>query len=234
MKTLAKEILRWGVIAASGSCGIWQLIETGRRCIDMRWSGDGYDVLAFFVLIIPLFLATPCLAVTYICLRRQYRKLLLVLGGIGSLAIFVEASLLPEQLGLYQLVDRHIHENHDFAFLGLPLCLLMLFGPIYGATWFFRLCHRLAFPIPEWAKPPRTRATHWLIWVGGSFVLLPLIMGAATMLTTAMLAVKSPNQPISQDSFHSLFWYGELSLLGMFLVFLGLARRQPIPDEEEA
>jgi len=47
MKTLAKEILRWSVIAVSGGCGMWEMIKAGRRGIGTQWSGDWSDVFGF-------------------------------------------------------------------------------------------------------------------------------------------------------------------------------------------
>ena len=66
---------------------------------------------------------------------------------IGCVVLFSELSALPEQLGLFQFLDRRIMDgNHDLAFLGLPIALLILFCPIYVAAWFFRICYRLAYP----------------------------------------------------------------------------------------
>ena len=77
MKALAKEISRWGAIVASGGFGIWLLIDAGRDVMRWNWSRLG---LTAFTLIPCLAVAAPFLAVAYICLRRQYRKLFLVLG----------------------------------------------------------------------------------------------------------------------------------------------------------
>jgi hypothetical protein len=193
-KTFFKEILRLSVIAVSGGYGLWQLIDAGRRAVGMRWSGDWSDILGFVVVLMPLLVAAPFLAVSYICLRRQYRKLLIVLGVVGCFALFVELSALPEQLGMFQFLDRHIHDNHEYAFLGLPLGLLVLFGPIYAAAWFYRLCHRFAYP----SKPrTRTRATRWLIWLGLLCMIAPPMIG---MLVTFSKIMQSPDVAASSDS----------------------------------
>jgi hypothetical protein len=126
MNTLAKEALRWVAIVVSGGCGVWQVIDGCRDIV--RHSGDWFGLA--FVLIVDLALAAPCLAFAYLCLRRQYRQLFLVLGVVGSLAVFVELELLPGQLGVFEIFNRYVHTDHAFALLGLPLCLLMLFGPI--------------------------------------------------------------------------------------------------------
>jgi len=228
LKTLAKEILRWGVIAASVGGSVRLLMEAR-----MRWNGDWLGLAC--MLIFSLGVAAPLLAVAYICLRRQYRKLFLVLGLIGSLAIFVELWALPDQLGLFQFMERHMGANHDYAFLALPLCLFMLFGPAYAAGGFYNLCHRLAYPLPAWARRPRTRATRWLVWSGIALMLLSVTIAAASMLIAATAAAKSPHHALPPEpSLNLVLWSGELPLLGALLVFLGLARRQPIakPSDE--
>jgi hypothetical protein len=228
MKTLAREILRWGVIAACGAYGLWQLLDAGYRGIGMLWRG--YWSGALFVLIFSVLVAAPFLAVAYICLRRQYRKLFLVLGVIGAIAVFGECMALPDQLGLYQLMDHRIHEDHAFAFLGLPMTLLCLFGPAYAAAWFYRLCHRLAYP--EMDRRPRTRATWLLVWLGAILALTPWIMGAAgaVILVVNMHAGKTPS---AESLFDWLTWAVGISVVGSLLLFLGLVRRRPVAEAEE-
>jgi hypothetical protein len=231
IKTLAKEVLRWGMIAATGGYGAWELIEAGRRGIRMQWRGDWSDILGFVVFLIPVIFAAPFLAVAFLCLRRQYRKLYLVLGVIGTVVIFFFPYGLPEQLGIFQFMDRHIHENHDFAFLGLPLALLLFFGPIYAAAWFFRLCRRLTYPVPVGAKRPKTQATRWLVWLG---VLCLVVPPTIDMLVTFNRITQSSYAPISQESIiNSLRWIIGLWVIGSLLMFLGLVRRQPIPEAGE-
>ncbi len=221
MKSFAKEALRWFVIVTSGGYGLWQLIDAGRRAIGMRWSGDGSDVFGFFVILMPLLVAAPCLAVAYSCLRRQYRRLFIVLGVIGCLAIFVGLSTLPEQLGMFQFLDRQIHENHEYAFLGLPFALLAVFGPIYVAAWFYRLCHRFAYPDRPRTK---TRATRWLIWLGLFCMIVPPMMD---LLVTFSKVTQSANVAVSLDS---ICWTIGISVVGLLLMFLGLVRRRPITE----
>ena len=95
---------------------------------------------------------------------------------MGSIAIFAEFISLPRQLGIYEFLARKMHDEPELAFIALPVFLIFLFGPIYAAAWFFRLCHRLAYPVPEWAtksKRPKTRATRWLVWFGVLMMVLP-------------------------------------------------------------
>ena len=155
MKTLAKELLRWIAIFAGGGYGVRQLIYAVRHILQSNGDWPGL----MFVLIVDLAVASPLLAVAYFCLRRQYRKLFVVVGIVGSLAVFAELSILPEQLGMFEFMERCVRQSHDWAILGMPLALLMLFGPIFAAAWFYRLCLRLAYPLPFGVERPRTRAT---------------------------------------------------------------------------
>jgi hypothetical protein len=222
LTTLAKEMLRWVVIVASGGYGLWQLIYAGRGV--MRWTGD-WLALAF-TLVFPLLVAAPFLAVAYICLRRQYRKLFLVLGVIGCIVVFAGLSALFEQLGMFQFMDRQEHENRGLAFLFLPLVLLSLFGPIYAAAWFFRLCRRLAYP--EMGKKPKTRATGGLVWLGVLCLAAPVMIA---MFVTFNHMMQSPTASVSPESLDSQFrWIIGLSVIGGLLMFLGLVRRQPITE----
>jgi hypothetical protein len=229
MKPLAKEILRWAAIVASGGCGLWILAPTGLSVL--RWNGGWFS---FLILFLSLVFAAPCFAVACICWRRQYRKLFMVLGVVGSIAVFGECLLLPGQFGIYEFFGSHARENPAIGILGLPLSLLFLFGPAYAAGWFFDLCHRLAYPRPPWCKRPKTQSTRWLVWSGAGLILLFLAIGTITMLTAALSAEKSPSHAASSELFDNLFlWFGELPFLAMLLMFIGLVRRQPIPETSE-
>lgn len=225
IKTLAKEILRWSVIAVSGGCGVWLLIEAVRSVVH----GHGDWVVALVEIGLSVLIAIPCFAVAYFCLRRQYRKLYPFLGMVGSIAIFAELSLLPEQLGVRQFLYRQIHENHFWAFLGLLLALLIVFVPIYAAAWFYRFCHCLAYS--EMGKKPKTRATRWLVWLGIlCFVVLPMI----PMLVTFNSMVQSSTAASSSEAVSDwIRWMTATGVIGTLLMFLGLVRRQPIPELEE-
>jgi hypothetical protein len=228
MKALTKEILRWAVILAAGGCGVWQLIDGGRAVL--RHSGDGFGVA--FILIVYLALAAPCLAVAYICLRRQYRELFLVGGVVGSFLVFAALTVLPEQLGAYEFLEHHtMDDGRGIAFLVFPLCLVMLFGPIYGTAWFFRLCHRLAYPLPAEARRPKTQATHSLLWLGVLCLLVPMMIA---MFFFAAHIVQSPHAPIASESIdNALRWIIGFSVIGSLLVFLGLVNRQQVKETAE-
>ena len=227
MKMYAKEILRWSAVVLCGGYGLWQLLDARRGAV-AAWNGNWLDAL--FLLVFPLAVAAPLLAVAYICLRRQYPKLFLVLGVIGCVVLFSELSALPEQLGLFQFLDRRIMDgNHDLAFLGLPIALLILFCPIYVAAWFFRICYRLAYP--GTGKRPKTRATRWLVWLGVSCCLAPTFVG---MLVSFNALTQTPPVPVSPATLHNVIrWSMALTAIGVLMVFLGVARRQPIPKLEE-
>ena len=158
-------------------------------------------------------------------------KTLSLLGLIGSIVLFGEVSALPRQLGLDQLIHRHVHENHRSVFLLLPLTLFWVFGPIFVAAWFFRLCHRLAYPSPTWVRRPKTRATRWLVWLGIFCMVVPPMIA---MLTTFNHLTESPNAPIPAQSISdSLWWLGGPPLIGSLLMFFGLVRRQTIAEPGE-
>lgn len=219
MRIPAKEILRWVVIAAAGGCGLWQLVEAGRGVT----RGNGSWFGSVVMLIVSLAIAAPFLAVAYICFRRHYRQLFLVLGVVGCILIFAELSALPERSGICEFVSRRIDEHHEYAFLGLPLALLLFFVPIYAAAGCYRLCHRLAYP--GTAKKSRTRATRWLIWLG---VFCLVVFPMAEMLVTfcRMMHSHTPSSPVSISD--SIRWIIGWSVIGSLLVFLGLVHRQPV------
>jgi hypothetical protein len=100
IKTRAQEILRWGAIAASGGFAAWMLVEAGRCGVGIHRRGV-LDASGVMMLMDPVLVALPFLAVAYICFRRQYRKLFLVLGVVGCIAVFCELFMLPDQLGFW-------------------------------------------------------------------------------------------------------------------------------------
>lgn len=221
MNTQAKEILRWAAIVLFGGYGVLQLIEAGYLAAESPSDGFALEFSVFGGLF-----ALPFLAVAYFCLRRQYRQLYLVLGAVGCLAIFVALSVLPTLLGVSEFIRRHEQENHAFGIFFLPLVLLTLFVPVYAAAWFYRFCHRFAYPNAD--KKPKTRATRWLVWLGIVSAALPPMVG---MCMTFRQITQSPNAPVPPETASHLFnWTTSLVLIGCFLVFLGLARRQPVAD----
>jgi hypothetical protein len=162
MKPLVRALLRWMAIVATGGCGVWLLVDAVRCGRHLRLDGEWTDVFAVFVPLFSVLRAAPCLATAYFCFRRQYRKIFLVIGIVGGFALFVELQTLPEQLGWFQDMDRLIHREPGYRFLGLPFALLIFLVPILAAAGFYRLCYRLAYP----ESRSKTRATRWLVWLG--------------------------------------------------------------------
>jgi hypothetical protein len=225
MKRVVAEVVRWLVIAASGGCGIYCLCGTGQAAV-AEWNRSS----AFFVFLLVLMaiLATPCFAVAYIVWRRAYRKLLLVLGGVGALIIYGGLIMLPGQLGMHEFMVRHVHEDYGFAFLALPVALLSLFVPIYAAAWFFRFCRRLASP--GMATGPKRQATHWLIWLGFLCIVGPWL--AAMAVDFCRVTQSGSLRPEAWPD--AIQWRLGSSSIGVLLVFLGLVRRRPVPQQGKA
>jgi hypothetical protein len=228
VKPIIGEILRWGVIVACGGCGLWMLLSGVRGIVTSR-NGSWFGLL----LMLPIFIlgVAPLLAVAYICLRRQYRKLFIVVGVIGSILVFGELMALPRQLGLDDYVVRRTLDKPLLGLLGLPLGILFLFGPIYAAACFYRLCQYMAYPEMRGrgTRRPKTRATGWLIWLGVFVLVLPML--GMLLLFSLRLPSTSINASLISDI--ELHWLVALPLLGCVLIFLGLIRRCPVPKSEK-
>jgi hypothetical protein len=234
IKACAREILRWAAIALCGGYGVWNLFQMGAGIV-RRWNGDWFGTilaLAFLLLFV-----SPFLAVAVICWRRRYHQLFLVIGVIGTLAIFGLLNALPEWFGMFEFF-RSMESDSPLASIGfpvgfveVPLVLLSVFAPIYAAAWFFRFCHDLAqrtAPGGNAAPRPRTRATFWLVWLGVILMFVPTTVG---MLLTFRLLTQSSAGEIPQQPLQDLLrWSIGLSATGILLLFLGLVRRRPIPE----
>jgi hypothetical protein len=231
MKTFAKGLLHWCVIVACSGLGVWQLVDAVWR-ITTRWEGGWLDV--FFMLVFPVIVAIPLLAIAYICMRRQYRKLFLVLGVVGAVAVCGLLMALPDWLG----IEKYFHDNLQSVdkmrarpwldMLAGPFYLICLFGPIFAAAWFYRLCRRLAYRgSPGWEEKNgvKTRATRWLVWPGVLCMLSPI----AGIAVTFSRMTQSTNAQLPAGSLDgSLYWVVGLFWVGILLIFIGLVRRQPI------
>jgi hypothetical protein len=225
MTALTKEILRWIAIVLFGGFGLWVLLYSGYGVVVQSRGGWLERLLLLGILAA---FAVPPLAIAYYCCCRQYRRIFIILGILSAIAVYVELMILPGQLGVHEFVARRIHNGeHEWAFVGLPISLLFLFGPIYAAAWFYRLCHRLAYT-PGEEQVPRTRATGWLVWLGVFCIVLPLL----AMLLFFSLGI-SPTTPSSVDSVHRWIVLGTgLSLLGALVAFLGLVIRRPVVQSD--
>jgi hypothetical protein len=234
MKMCMENIVRWGAIVGCGGYGAWQLFD-GRYGV-MRWNGDWLG--AFVLAIDHALIASPFLAVAYLCLCRQYRKLFLVVGVVGAIVLFGALMALPEWLG----IEQYFRDNLDsidkmrarpwLDFIAGPFFLLCLFGPIFAAAWFYRFCHRLAFRSPDDGgngdkHAPKTQATRWLVWLGLLLVLLPPLVD---LLVTFHSIAGSPTATVPPEPLNGwILMTVELCSLGVLLMFLGLVRRRPIP-----
>lgn len=224
MKTYLQEILRWAAIVAFGGFGLWMLISMAYPLFTNR-SGSAFRV--FFMTLYFLVISLPSFAVVYYCFRREYRKIFLIVGLIGGIAVFAVLLRLPDWLGFHEYILNHKNPNETWiGILGLPLGLLFLFGPIFAAAWFFRLCRYLAYRGTDEIKPRiKTKATGWLVAMGLCFIVAPMLV-SLFMFTSEMT---SPSTPPSLDwvenRIHFMLYSGSL---GTLLMIVGLAWRRPV------
>lgn len=235
MKNHLEEILRWVTIVICGGCGVWQLFE-GRYGF-VGWHQDWLS--SFFEFSLHVLIAGPLLAVVYFCLRREYRKLFLVLGAVGAILLFGAFMKLPEQLGMDRYFESNLNSvekvnvRRGFSFMTGPYYLLVMFVPIIVAAWFYRLCRYLAYHKPHSEKNDviftlKTHGTRWLLWLGVLCMMLPSI-GGMLLMFNQITASYSPEQTV-----HWIYWTIGLGNIGILLLFLGLVRRRPKPASPHA
>ncbi len=217
VNNFAKELLRWIAVVLAGGLGLWPLVDLGRVVLRGNHSWLGF----IFVAVVSLLIASPFFAVAYFCLRRQYRKIFLVVGIVGSIFVFGGLMTLPRQLGLFEYLVRHERENPVYGLIGLPLALLALFGPAYAAGWFFQCCHNLAYPgkIPA----PKTEATRWLVCLGLICLVIPSLVA---MFIGFNHMIRPPAAWV--DAGKSLKWVMGTAMIGVLLIFIGFIRRRPV------
>jgi hypothetical protein len=219
------EILRFCAIAVAAGCAAWQFVGIAHAVAAHRnegWAGPAFE------LVYHLLVAAPFLAVAYYCWRRQYRKLFLVLGAAGAIAVFVLLMLLPDWLGISEKIQRLDPADDGWQFtLAGPVSLLCIFIPIFAAAWFYRLCRYLAYrgaPDCTAIRPFKTQATRWLVWLGVLSMLLPVLW----MMISLNLSLQSSDASAASGlSGNALYYMSGLNLLGFFLIFVGLIRRRP-------
>jgi hypothetical protein len=239
MKRYQGEIVRWAVIAVCGGYGTWELCY-GRYGV-LWWNGDWPSTLFLFGL--HLLIAGPFLAVAYFCLRRQYRKLFLVLGVVGAVVLFGTLLMLPDRLGIGKYFHYNVatidqmHARPWLPFVALLYHLLSLFGPIVLAAWFYRLCHRWAYRRSdcgaEGRQPaPKTQATGWLVGLGLLCMLSPPMLGMIVSFNRIAASPTATPPPVAAVSAW-VGWGVGLCVFGVVLMFLGLVRRRPIPERGE-
>ena len=143
MRTYIKRLLRWGAVAIFGSVGLWLLLEAGYNVI-ARWNRGFLYILPW--LCFETIIAFPFLFVAYVCLRRQYRRVFVVIGVLGSIIIFSELISLPFQLGINETLESYERDNPWLHLIGVPVSLIFLFGPYLAAAAFFYFCYRFVSP----------------------------------------------------------------------------------------
>ncbi len=229
MKTYIQEVLRWATIAVFGGFGAW-VLYTGGQCVVRNWDDGWFSTL--FVIFISLLISLPFLAVAYLCLQRQYRKIFLVVGIVGGILVFSVLISLPEWFGYHEYLRNHREPGNPWiGILGLPLSILFLFGPIYAAAWFFRLCYYLAYRGTDKIKPgQKTRATGWLVGLGFCLFFAPTI----ALLYHSVIAVQSPTPSSSPEFVNNwILWSMGLISLGVVVMFVGLVWRRPIAEQQD-
>ncbi len=227
MKTYIQEVLRWATIAVFGGFGAW-VLYTGGQCVVRNWDDGWFSTL--FVIFISLLISLPFLAVAYFCLQRQYRKIFLVVGVIGCIPVCFVLMSLPDKFGWFEFIDRH-EPGSGLSLLALPLVILFIFGPIYAAAWFFRLCRYLAYRGTESNEPwQKTRDTGWLVGLGLCLLFAPLI----AMLYHFNIMVHPPSPPSSLESVDNwINWSMGLISLGVVMMIVGLVWRRPIVEQQK-
>jgi hypothetical protein len=228
MKTFAKEVLRWGAIAATGGLGVWLLVEIARSVAACH-VGDALGfILLLFTIFLHVLIAVPCLAAAYFCLRRQYRKVFLALGPLGSVGIFLALWILPSHFGLFKLFEPPNHEDSVLALLGIPILFFQFVAPVYGAMWFSTSCCHWAYPE---LKRPKTRATRWLLGLGALCLIVPALILLVQVVNCWIH--HQPLAPAAEPLHTTLRWTAGMAAIGSLLIFCGLVRRQPVVEEQK-
>jgi hypothetical protein len=117
------------VIAAFGCYGVFTLIDSGSHLLargDAHW--------AEFLLLLGY--SGLFMAVAYLVFRRQYRPLCTLVSVLAAVVVFGFLIFLPRQFGLYERLDSWV--DSSWAVLALPLTLVALLIPFYGAFLAFR------------------------------------------------------------------------------------------------
>lgn len=130
-----------------GGTGIAILAGIGDACWQQEWHKGTWT--AFFawvifplVLLIPLWVALLCLKGATLCFRQQYRSLVGNFAVLGTIVVWVALSRLVNSIDLSSLVLDSEAPTY-LGFIGLPLSLLILLGPLYAAFLFYRFCLRI-------------------------------------------------------------------------------------------
>jgi hypothetical protein len=136
----AKELLRWIAALTFGGLGIYALVEMLPSL--KRWDG-GMLHLAVIIWMLCLCVVVP-LMLAYTIFRRRFHEVCSVLAMLGAILVWSVLIDLPRRLHWHEWFSGSLMDSPILVFPSLGLSLLFLFGPFYGAAWFYRFCMRLA------------------------------------------------------------------------------------------
>ena len=141
-----KELLRWAAILLFGGFGLWALADGVRDVFRSLATDEGgmRIFVAMFGLVFNGVLAGVPLAISYFTFRREYRRIVVCVAGIAAVFLLGALVMLPDRLGVWEYLAHQDHSRPPLVFIALPISLLCLYGPVYAASWFYRICLGLA------------------------------------------------------------------------------------------
>lgn len=138
----AKELLRWAMIVAFSSLGLYAL-PAHLRAIHHGYVERDWLWVIFSLWFGMLVTGIP-LAISYLVFRRAYRRLTSIAAFLAALVLWSALMSLQRHFKVDEFFYSQVTVRTWFLFIALPVTLLGLFGPIYAAAWFYRRCMRLA------------------------------------------------------------------------------------------
>ena len=154
------DLFRWIVIAAFGGCGLKSLAAICGAFLATFQAH--HDPVSLFSVVLDGVFAFVCIPVSLFAFLRKDRLVAIVLFGVAALMVFALLLSLPRQIGIWEwLSSRGPGQEEWIMVIGLPVAILSLYGPIYGAAWFFRLflraTDRSVFRSPSTRALPKGR-----------------------------------------------------------------------------
>ena len=129
------KILRWLVISGFGGYGIYLLINGILHVLpkpEVHWAFFWFFMLPFMFVFSGLFIA-----VAYFVLRRQYGRLGKLVSVFAAFVVFSFLLSLPNRLDLPERLYAWV-DSPWANLIVLPLMLILLLFPFYGAGWVYR------------------------------------------------------------------------------------------------
>lgn len=151
MKGKLKQILRWLTIAIFSGVGGYLLV-TSLWSIVTHFNHDWGFTIAMVAL--TLLVSGIPLAEAYFTFRRYFQELVSLAAMTGAIVVWWLCISLPQYFGVLRFLK--LPPDHHWSWLGilgLPVCLFLLFGPIYAAVWFYRACLRISDRYFKWPAP---------------------------------------------------------------------------------